>query len=260
MKEADLKDLLDFYVEKFNRPSFIGDDPICIPHAFTKAEDIEIAGFWTAVFSWGQRKTIINKARTLLKLMDDSPYDFTVNHTPSDRRRFETFVHRTFQYTDTLYFLRFTQHYYRQHSSLEEIFLKSNELSGDRIHEGLKRLHHTFFDLEDAPKRTRKHISTPERGSTCKRLNMFLRWMVRQDDNGVDFGIWKRLRPKELQIPLDVHVDRIARRLKLISRKRTDWLTVTELTEKLKRFDSQDPTKYDFALFGLGVLKTEENW
>lgn len=260
MKEVALKDLLEFYVDKFNRTSFIDDDPICIPHAFSKAEDIEIAGFWTSVFSWGQRKTIINKARTLLELMDNSPYDFTINHTPRDRRRFERFVHRTFQYTDTLYFLRFTQHYYRQHGSLEDIFLMSNELPDNRIQEGLKRLHLAFFGLEDVPKRTRKHISTPERGSTCKRLNMFLRWMVRQDDKGVDFGIWKRLHPKELQIPLDVHVDRVARKLKLITRQRTDWLTVKELTEKLRSFDSQDPIKYDFALFGLGVLKKEELW
>ncbi len=250
--------MLDFYVDKFNRPSFIEKDPISVPHSFSKRQDIEIAGLWTAVFSWGQRKTIINKANTLMALMDHSPFDFVKNHQPRDRKRFASFAHRTFQYPDTLYFLTFLQHYFHQNDSLETLFL-ADRSSEDPIKTGLIRMHESFFSLDGAPQRTRKHVSTPIRGSACKRLNMFLRWMVRRDDCGVDFGIWKRISPSNLMIPLDVHVDKVARKLALISRKRTDWHTVEELTSRLRTFDPEDPVKYDFALFGLGVL-TPEDW
>lgn len=236
-----------------NRPSFIEDDPISIPHRYHKKQDIEIAGFFAATFSWGQRKTIINKSRELMSLMDNSPYQFILEHKPRDLKHFEKFVHRTFQYTDTLYFITFLQHHYRHHQSLEDLFLNESRTNLD-----LAAFHNQFFGLDVAPGRTRKHVPTPLRKSTCKRINMYLRWMVRQDDRGVDFGIWKQIKPSQLLIPLDVHVDRVARRFGLINRKQTDWLATQELTQNLRRFDPEDPVKYDFALFGIGVLDKQK--
>ncbi len=252
---ADIKAFLDACVEKYNTPAFIADDPICIPHRFSKLQDIEIIGFWTAMLAWGQRKTIINSADRLIQLMDGAPYDFIVQHTESDRKRFLEFKHRTFQPIDTLYFLEFFQQYYRQHSSLEDAFARFLSSDTDTIESALLGFQELFFSLPDAPERTRKHIATPARKSTCKRLNMFLRWMVRRDDRGVDFGLWQRIKPAQLLMPLDVHVDRVARRFRLLARKQTDWLAVLELTETLRRYDPDDPVKYDFALFGLGVLE-----
>ena len=249
-----IKEILDQAVDLYNRPSFIDDDPICIPHRYSTLQDIEITGFWTAIFSWGQRKTIINKASELFNLMGKSPYDFIVNHRPRDRQKFAHFAHRTFQYLDTLYFLAFLQHYYRHNESLQDLFVPV----GGTLKEGLINFHDIFFSLADAPQRTRKHIATPARKSTCKRLNMFLRWMVRNDDKGVDFGIWHHITPAQLFIPFDVHVERIARKLNLIDRKQRDWQTVEELTNVLRSFDDKDPCKYDFALFGLGVLEVKD--
>ncbi len=182
-----------------------------------------------------------------MELMDHAPYDFIMQHKPRDRKRFEHFVHRTFQYTDSIYFLSFLQHYYQNHDSLEDAFL-----SGQGALD-LAAFHERFFSLPDVPQRTRKHVSTPIRKSSCKRLNMFLRWMVRSSTGGVDFGLWKKISPRDLYIPLDVHVDKVARHFHLIKRKQTDWLTVIELTKVLRKYDPEDPVKYDFALFGLGV-------
>lgn len=281
----DLKDFLDDCVERYNRPAFIETDPIRIPHQFSKLQDIEIMGFWTAVLAWGQRKTILNSANRLVELMDGAPHDFILHHTELDRKKLLSFKHRTFQATDTLYFLEFFQQYYRQHHSLEDAFviaprsqkpdtnsqplevnsqIPSTEYQVlntkykvpiDTTEPALLAFQELFFSLPDAPARTRKHIPTPARKSTCKRLNMFLRWMVRQDGKGVDFGLWKKLSPSQLLIPLDVHVDRIARRYGLLRREKSDWQAVLELTEALRQFDPEDPVKYDFALFGLGVLE-----
>lgn len=250
-----LKLMLDECVLKYNHSSFLKDDPIGIPHQFSKKQDIEIVSFWTAMLAWGQRKTIINKSRELFERMDNAPYDFIKNHEEEDRAAFLDFKHRTFQATDTLYFLEFLQWYYRQYDSLEAAFVQN--LHPDDLHVGnaLAGFKTLFFSLPDAPKRTRKHIASPVTKSTCKRLNMFLRWMVRDASTGVDFGIWHNIKTAQLLIPLDVHVDRVARRFGLIERKQTDWLTVLELTEKLRIFDPEDPVKYDFALFGLGVLE-----
>ena len=212
-------------------------------------------GFWVAMLAWGQRKTIINKARELIHLMDGVPHDFVLHHREKDRKRFLSFKHRTFQVTDTLYFLEFLQHYYRQKQSLEDAFARFLAPEDTDTERALAGFHQLFFSLPNAPQRTRKHIPTPERRSSCKRLNMFLRWMVRQDDRGVDFGLWKRIRPDQLLIPLDVHVDRVARRLGLLERKQTDWRAVQELTGRLRLIDPKDPVKYDFALFGMGVLE-----
>lgn len=183
--------------------------------------------------------------------MDDAPYDFIRNHQPRDLSRFGKFKHRTFNGTDTLYFIEALQFIYRQHPSLEDAFLVPS--SDITVEHGLVRFHHLFFSLEDHPHRTKKHLPTPERKSTCKRINMYLRWMVRKDSRGVDFGLWDRIAMAQLVCPCDVHVERVARMLNLIRRKPADWLTALELTENLKKLDPHDPVKYDFALFGLGV-------
>lgn len=255
MNQRELGKFLDECEVQYNRREFIADDPIQIPHQFVKKQDIEIMGFWVAMLAWGQRKTIINKANELISLMDGKPYDFIVCHEEEDREKFLMFKHRTFQATDTLYFLEFLQQYYRKNTSLEAAFAQFIKADDEHIGNGLIGFHDLFFSLENAPQRTRKHIATPARKSTCKRLNMFLRWMVRQDDKGVDFGLWEQINPAQLLMPLDVHVDRVGRRLGLIERKQRDWKTVLELTENLRKFDRADPVKYDFALFGMGVLE-----
>lgn len=246
-------ELLDEKVEQYNKPDFIPHDPISIPHLFSKKQDIEIMGFWAAILAWGQRKTIINKCKELIGFMDGAPYDFILNHTESDLKAFLQFKHRTFNATDTLYFLHFFQEYYRQNDSLEYAF--SSYLSKDdiTIEKGLIGFHDLFCGSEVFPDRTRKHIATPIRKSSCKRLNMFLRWMVRKDNKGVDFGIWENIKPAQLVCPCDVHVDRVARVLGLIKRPVTDWQTAMELTASLRNLDPNDPAKYDFALFGLGI-------
>lgn len=255
MNASQLKIYLNQCVEQFNRPAFIEDDPISIPHQFSQLQDIEIMGFWVSMLAWGQRKTIINKAHELIELMDGAPHDFILNHEEKDRARFANFKHRTFQYTDTLYFLHFFQHYYRQAASLEQAFSQYLDEKAEHVGPALIGFHDDFFALEDAPRRTRKHIATPARKSSCKRLNMFLRWMVRKDDKGVDFGLWNSISPRQLLMPLDVHVDRVARQFGLLKRKQRDWNAVLELTDSLRAFDPEDPVKYDFALFGMGVLE-----
>jgi len=251
----DLKAYLDEQVEKYNNIDFIEADPISIPHQFDKKQDIEIIGLWTAILAWGQRKTIINSANRLVNLMGGSPHDFIINHTEEDRKAFLDFKHRTFQPTDTLWFLEFFQRYYRENDSLENAFSRHLSPEDITVENALRGFHDLFFADENAPHRTRKHIATPARKSSCKRLNMYLRWMVRQDKKGVDFGLWKEIKPSQLLMPLDVHVDRVARRFDLLKRKQTDWLSVLELTENLRQFDAEDPAKYDFALFGAGVLE-----
>jgi uncharacterized protein (TIGR02757 family) len=251
---ASLQAFLDEKVAEYNQPGFIENDPICIPHRFTIKQDVEIMGFWASILAWGQRKTIINKCNDLIERMDGVPYEFIRNHQDNDLKRFLTFKHRTFDATDTLYFLAFFRDYYARHDSLEDAFARFIQPGDSTVEKGLVGFRNLFFSLEDAPQRTRKHVSTPALNSACKRINMFLRWMVRKDDNGVDFGIWNQISPAQLVCPCDVHVDRIARQLKLISRKQTDWLTALELTGRLRELDAADPVKYDFALFGLGVM------
>jgi uncharacterized protein (TIGR02757 family) len=241
--------LLDQKVRQYNRADFIPNDPIAIPHRFTQQADIEIAGFFAAIFAWGNRTTILNKSSELLQLMDQAPHQFITQHREKNLKKFLAFKHRTFQSTDLLYFIHFLRHHYRTHSSLESAF----DLDASNMESRLIAFHDYFFSLPDSPERTRKHEASPLRGSTCKRLNMFLRWMVRRDKMGVDFGIWKTIKPSELICPVDVHVSRVARKLGLIERKQTDWGTAIELTEALRSFDRKDPVKYDFALFSLGV-------
>ena len=256
---TDLKDFLEKKVDAFNRPKFISQDPISIPHQFSSLQDIEIIGFWIAMLSWGQRKTILNKGAELIELMDGQPYDFVLNHQEKDRQRFAHFKHRTFNYTDTLYFLSFFQQYYRHHNSLEDAFVRHLSPDDATIKTALIGFHDSFFALDYAPQRTRKHVATPARKSRCKRLNMFLRWMVRKDEHGVDFGLWHQINPAQLMMPLDLHVERVARQLGLLQRKQTDWLAVEELTSALRQFDPTDPVKYDFALFGMSIEASSSN-
>jgi uncharacterized protein (TIGR02757 family) len=248
-----IKDFLDEKVALFNRPNFIELDPISIPHRFSKKQDIEIAGFFAAILAWGQRKTILNKCNELLACMDNSPYDFMVNHTDGDLKAVLGFKHRTFNEVDALYFIHFLSWFYRNQDSLEKAFLIGQTGAVDSMESMLIQFQRHFFSLEDAPSRTKKHISSPATRSACKRINMYLRWMVRQDQQGVDFGIWKQISPAQLICPCDLHVDRVGRKLGLITRKQTDWYTAVELTQVLRSFDPLDPVKYDFALFGLGV-------
>lgn len=251
VKTDSLKDFLNTKVDLYNQPSFIPDDPVSIPHLFTKKQDIEIAGFFAAIFAWGNRTTIIRKSRELMQLMDMRPHEFCLHHNDKSLKKLIAFKHRTFNPTDLLYFIDFLHHHYKNEDSLETAFTNH----GDTIETMLTGFHHYFFSLEHVPNRTRKHIATPERNSSCKRLNMFLRWMVRNDDRGVDFGIWHRISPAQLICPLDLHVTRVARRFKLLNRKQTDWKAAVELTQSLRSLDPLDPVKYDFALFGLGVIE-----
>lgn len=251
MKGSRLKDFLDTKVDLYNQPSFIKDDPVSIPHLYSKKQDIEIAGLFAAVFAWGNRTTIINKAKELMQLLDNAPYDFCTQHQPTDLKRLTSFKHRTFNTTDLLYFIEFFRQHYSKHRSLETAFTRH----GQTVEEMLTGFHQYFFSLEHIPGRTKKHIATPERRSSCKRLNMFLRWMVRQDNKRVDFGIWQKISPAILICPIDLHVARVAKRLNILQRKQTDWEAALELTNYLRTLDPQDPVKYDFALFGLGVME-----
>lgn len=241
-------------VDAYNQPSFIAADPVCIPHLFRKKQDIEIAGFFAAIFAWGNRTTIIQKSRELMERMDMAPYDFVMHHQSSDLRKLEGFKHRTFNADDLFYFLHFFHTHYNRHKSLEDAFAKWMQ-PGDVTTENALMGFRRYFFSEEHLKRTEKHISSPEFKSSCKRLNMYLRWMVRQDNNGVDFGLWKKIRPAQLICPLDVHVARVAKRFNLLQRKPTDWQAALELTDYLRKLDPADPVKYDFALFGLGVIE-----
>jgi len=254
----NLKAFFDSKVEEYNQPAFIKNDPVCIPHLFSKKQDIEIAGFFASIFAWGNRTTIINKSRELMELMDMSPYNFILHHTEKEVKKLLSFKHRTFNTTDLLYFIEFLRHHYSSHKSLEDAFVKYRPpgiISTQAIEPVLIGFHNYFFSMEDMPPRTRKHIATPAKNSTCKRLNMYLRWMVRNDKKGVDFGIWKKLKPSELICPVDLHVARVAKRFNLLTRKQVDWQAALELTAYLRTLDGDDPVKYDFALFGLGVLE-----
>ena len=248
---SDLKTFLDLKYQEYHKFIFIQNDPVSVPHRYSTKQDIEITGFWTSILYWGQRKTIISKATELFSIMGQSPYEFVLNHRESDLIKIQDFRHRTFNGTDALYFIHFFNRFYREHVSLEELFIPWKD--EPNLEGSLNRFQEIFFSLPEAPDRTHKHISSPARGSACKRLNMFLRWMVRMDKAGIDFGIWRKIRPDQLICPCDVHVERVARKLGLITGRRADWKAAMELTENLKKFDPSDPVKYDYALFGLGV-------
>ncbi len=249
-----IKEFLDRQVMLFNRIDFIIHDPISIPHSFTNKEDIEISGFFAAMLSWGQRATIINKSKELMKRMDNSPFEFVSNANEQELQRMDGFVHRTFQEDDCLYFIYALQQIYKSNGGLEQVFTKGY-LPNKSIKEAIEYFNQIFFSYPHL-KRTRKHVSNPANGSAAKRLNMYLRWMVRKDNKGVDFGLWENINLSDLMCPLDIHTANVARHLGLLSRKANDWQSVVELTDVLRTFDPQDPIKYDFALFGSGVTKT----
>jgi len=248
-----LRRWLDQKVDSYNHPSFISSDPISVPHQYSLLQDIEIAGFFASIMAWGQRPTIIRKASELMALMDDAPYQFITQHQEKDRLRFLAFKHRTLQPDDVIFLTDTLQRYYQHHVSLEDAFAGYMTQHDEDVYSALAGFYEMIFDHPWVMERTRKHIATPVHRSACKRLNMYLRWMVRKDDKGVDFGVWNRISPSQLIIPMDVHVGKVARQLGLLDRKLNDWQAAKELTERLKEFDPLDPVKYDFALFGAGV-------
>ncbi len=254
MNKEQLKKLLDSKVRLYHQPSFIKDDPISVPHQFTKQQDIEIAGLFAAVLAWGNRTTIINNCNKLMGWMDNAPHDFIVNHKEDELKKFIHFVHRTFNATDLLYFIHFLQYHYTQHDSLEDAFVPEQKYKEANVEQALIHFHNYFFSIEH-PERTRKHIATPARKSACKRINMYLRWMVRKDKQGVDFGLWQKISPHQLVCPLDVHVARVAHRLELIDNTTSNWKNAVKLTEELKALQPNDPTVYDYALFSLGITE-----
>ena len=251
MELKKLKEYLDSKVDQYNQPFFIEGDPISIPHLFSKRQDIEIAALFTAIFSWGSRITIINKSKELMERMDNEPLQFVLYHSSADLKGLKGFKHRTFNADDLYYFIEALHLYYSKNDSLEKAFFPSKEFA---VEAGLNHFKQLFFS-HDHQKRTEKHISSPLQKSACKRLNMFLRWMVRNDNKGVDFGIWKNISASQLICPIDVHVARVARKIGMLQRKQTDWLAAVELTEALRKLDMKDPVKYDFALFNLGVIE-----
>lgn len=253
----ELTGFLNSKVDLYNQPAFIKNDPVSIVHLFTKKQDREIAGFFAAVFSWGNRTTIINKSKELLQLMHNDPYNFCMQHTKADLEKLAGFKHRTFNATDLLYFIAFFKMHYTKHPSLETAFTQWMHKKDETVENGLNGFYHYFFSLPHIPDRTRKHIASPEKNSSCKRLNMFLRWMVRSDNNGVDLGIWKKIDPAQLICPVDVHVARVAKQLNILHRKPVDWQAALELTAFLRTLDKADPVKYDFALFGTGVMENK---
>lgn len=254
------KELADFFNEKvtlYNHISFIESDPISIPHLFTKKQDIEIAALFAAIFAWGNRTTIINKSKELLQLMDMAPHEFILGLNNNSIAPFVGFKHRTFKDDDLYFFLQFLHEHYSKNDSLETAFSQWVLPTDNTIENGLIGFKKYFFASEHLH-RTEKHISSPLQKSTCKRLNMFLRWMVRKDNTGVDFGIWEQIKPSQLICPIDVHVARVAKHYGILERQQIDWQTATELTSYLKELDAEDPVKYDFALFGLGVNETAD--
>lgn len=249
MLSTDIKELLEEKVIQYNKPKFIESDPIQIPHRYKLKEDIEIAAFLTATISWGNRKMIIKNAQQLMELMGNSPYDYVMESNPIEHI---SFVHRTFNATDLQYFIRALRNIYTCHGGLETVFSKNTD--DYSIQSSIHYFKKIFFELEH-PKRTQKHVSDPYKGSAAKRINMFLRWMVRHDNTGVDFGIWNSISPSILSCPLDVHSGNVARKLGLLARKQNDARALKELDDQLRKMDPNDPVKYDFALFGLGVFE-----
>jgi uncharacterized protein (TIGR02757 family) len=252
LTRRDLKEFLDEKADLYNRPSFIEPDPVSIPHRFSKKEDIEISGFLAATIAWGNRKMILRNANRLMEMMDNSPFDFIMNHEDTDLERLEGFVHRTFNSTDLLYFITAIRHIYANHGGLESVFTRN--MTHESLQPAIHELRKIFFSLPHL-RRTERHVSDPACGSAAKKINMFLRWMVRKDDRGVDFGLWKSVSPSVLSCPLDVHSGNVARKLGLITRKQNDSKTLHELDLNLRSMDPSDPVRYDFALFGLGVYE-----
>jgi uncharacterized protein (TIGR02757 family) len=252
MTKVELKEFLDEKAEYYENPSFLETDPIQIPHQFSKKEDIEISAFLTATIAWGNRKSIITSASKMMELLDNAPHDYIINHRDKDLKSLQGFVHRTFNGVDFITFVKGLNHLYAEHQGLESIF--ANYQSKTTLQTAITKLKELFFEVPHL-KRTQKHISNPETGSAAKRINMFLRWMVRSNKKEVDFGVWNKIPTSKLSCPLDVHSGNVARKLKLLRRKQNDARALAELDKNLRKLDVNDPVKYDFALFGLGVFE-----
>ncbi|MEB8329222.1 TIGR02757 family protein [Flavobacteriaceae bacterium KMM 6897] len=252
MNKIELKEFLDTKVAQYNHPEFLTSDPIQIPHLFTLKEDIEISGFLTATIAWGNRKSIIANAHKLMELMDQAPYDFIKNHQQDDLKRLQHFVHRTFNGEDLVHFVKSLNHIYQNRGGLQSVF--TTDLDKKSIQPSISKFKEVFFEIPH-PLRTTKHVSDPLKGSAAKRINMYLRWMVRDNTTGVDFGLWKNIPTGILSCPLDVHSGNVARKLGLLKRKQNDAKALAELDHSLRKLDPKDPVKYDFALFGLGVFE-----
>jgi len=252
LKRSELKTFLDEKVALYNNPKFIESDPIQIPHLFKTKEDIEISGFLTATIAWGNRKSIINNSKKMMELLDHSPYEFVIHHNKTELDSLKGFVHRTFNGDDFVQFIKSLKHIYANYNGLESVFKIYAE--SNSLQQSIHKLKQHFFEIPHL-ERTKKHVSDPLKNSAAKRINMFLRWMVRQDNAGVDFGIWKSLSPTQLSCPLDVHSGNVARQLGLLKRKQNDAKALAELDQNLRNLDPSDPVKYDFALFGLGVFE-----
>jgi uncharacterized protein (TIGR02757 family) len=251
---SEIKELLDEKYFQFNNTSFIETDPISIPHQFSKKEDIEIASLLVATIAWGQRTSIINNGNKLMRLMNDEPHDFILNFSKKDAARFEGFVHRTFNSTDCVFFLNSLKHIYTKHGGLEAAFSTDFSSNETDVKNAITNFRALFLNTEHQS-RSEKHISNPSAKSSAKRLCMFLRWMVRKDKHGVDFGIWKSIKSSQLCLPLDLHTGNVSRKLCLLNRTQNDWQAVEEITSVLRTFDKNDPIKYDFSLFGLGAFE-----
>lgn len=252
ISKSQLQEFLDSKVIQYNNPRFIESDPIQVPHQFTKKEDIEIVAFLTATIAWGNRKSIIKNAKYMMQLLDNAPYDFVLQHKEPDLKQLLPFIHRTFNGQDFIQFIKSLKHIYKNHNGLEGVFV--NYAEKDSLQHAIYKLKLHFFEINHL-QRTQKHISNPLKNSAAKRINMFLRWMIRKDNAGVDFGIWKNLSPAQLSCPLDVHSGNVARKLGLLHRKQNDAKALYELDNNLRKLDAKDPVKYDFALFGLGVFE-----
>ena len=250
MTLLELKEFLDEKAEFYQQKEFIQTDPIIIPHEYDNKLDIEISGFLISIISWGNRKSIINSGHKIITFLESSPYDFIINHSDQDLKRIKGNIHRTFNSEDLIYFIKSLKNIYINYNGLEDIM--SNNNNGDNLQERISNFKKIFFELNH-PKRTKKHLPDPLNGSAAKRFNMFLRWMVRSNNKGIDFGIWKSISPSQLSCPLDIHTGNTARKLGLLKRNQNDSLAVNELDLKLREMDKKDPVKYDFALFGLGV-------
>jgi uncharacterized protein (TIGR02757 family) len=252
MNLIELKEFLDEKSHYYQNFDFVESDPVKVPHQFIKKEDVEISAFLTAIISWGRRKSILESAFRIMNAMSYQPYDFTMNHTEADLKELDLINHRTFKGIDLRFFIESLKNIYKNYNGLEGIF--SENSYSENLHKQIHELKSIFFSIPHR-KRTEKHIPDPMRGSAAKRINMFLRWMVRPSTGGVDFGIWKGLKPSQLSIPLDVHTGNVARKLNLLKRKQNDNKAVLELDKVLRNFDPSDPVKYDFALFGLGIFE-----
>jgi len=252
LKSSELKEFLDKRVDIYNSPAFIKFDPVSIPHRYSAKEDIEISGFLAATIAWGNRTAILRSADCMMKIMCNAPYDFVLNHKESDLKGIDGAMHRTFNAEDFIYFIEALKYIFEEKGGMEDIFMRHR--TGDSLQPAIHEFRRIFFELPHNS-RTRKHISDPVKGSAAKKINMYLRWMIRKDDRGVDFGLWKSISPSILSCPLDVHSGNVARKLGLITRRQNDSKAVTELDKVLRQLDKEDPVKYDFALFGLGAFE-----